>query len=314
MKPTGEIQRVADRILERIVAGIYPSGVRLPAELDLAREFACGRSTVREALRHLAGLGVVKSRRGSGAMVLDFRREGTPALLPFYVLAGRFDRPLPILARELLRLRGILAGEAVRLAARYGDPADIAESRRLLALAPALEHDRTAHAWNELEIFRALVFSSGIWPAVWLANVFWAPMRELDAQLAPSIGVVPADYQAHMSRLLDMIEARDEVGATRHLNDWLERVDGGLLAGFERVLGPTSQLDRSQAEDDSAAAAPGIGEAHGSPRTAVPQRTAAGDPGETAALPAALGEGSDDGSLSGDGAARTTTQEKAVMQ
>jgi len=234
---SGELQRVADGILGRIVAGTYPSGLRLPSEVELGREFSCGRSTVREALRHLSDLGVVKSRRGSGAMVLDFRREGTPALLPFYVLAGRFDKPLPVLALELFRLRAILASEAVRLAACYGDSAQIAESRRLLALAPSLEQDRTAHAWNDLEIFRALVFSSGIWPAVWLANVFWAPMRELHAQLAPSIGIVPPDYQTQMGMLLDRIEARDEAGAVRHLDEWLERVDRGLLAGFERVVG-----------------------------------------------------------------------------
>lgn len=247
-KVSGELQRVADGILGRIVSGTYPSGLRLPSEIELGREFSCGRSTVREALRYLADLGVVKSRRGSGAMVLDFRREGTPALLPFYVLAGRFDKPLHVLARELFRLRAILASEAVRLAACYGDPAQIAESRRLLALAPSLEGDRAAHAWNDLEIFRTLVFSSGIWPAVWLANTFWAPMRELHAQLAPAIGVVPADYQVEMGKLLDRIEARDEAGAVRHLDAWIERVDRGMLAGFERVLGQGGDRKDGEAE------------------------------------------------------------------
>src|SRR5215475_5334680 len=143
--PTGEVRRVSDQILSRIVAGQYPSGLRLPSEADLAAEFACGRSTVREALRHLAGLGVVRSRRGSGAMVLDFRREGTPALLPWYIMAGRFDRPAAVLARELLGLRSMLAAEAVRLSTRYGEPGSCAEARALLAGAPALESDPAAH-------------------------------------------------------------------------------------------------------------------------------------------------------------------------
>src|SRR5271155_1541627 len=105
MNPSGEVRRVANEILGRIVAGAYPAGLRIPAENDLAAELSCGRSTVREALRHLTGFGVVKSRRGSGAMVLDFRREGTPALLPWYVMAGRFDRPAGVLASELLGVR-----------------------------------------------------------------------------------------------------------------------------------------------------------------------------------------------------------------
>src|SRR5262245_59511141 len=130
---TSEVRRVADEILERIVGGGYAPGVRLPSEVDLAANHSCGRSTVREALRHLGALGVVVSRRGSGAQVLDWRREGTPALLPLYVRAGRFDRPAPVLARELLRMRGMLAAEAVRLAALYAEPESLAPAQRILA-------------------------------------------------------------------------------------------------------------------------------------------------------------------------------------
>src|SRR5580700_6496679 len=147
MDPESEVRRVAHEVLGRIVSGAYPAGLRLPAENDLAGELACGRSTVREALRHLAGLGVVKSRRGSGALVLDFRREGTPALLPWYVLAGRFDRPV-----ELLELRTLLAAQAVRLAARYAEPPAIAEARAILARAPELAGDPVAHGRNELDL------------------------------------------------------------------------------------------------------------------------------------------------------------------
>jgi DNA-binding FadR family transcriptional regulator len=230
------MRRVADAILARIVAGTYPGGLRLPSEVDLAAEFACGRSTVREALRHLAGLGVIQSRRGSGAMVLDFRREGTPALLPPYVLAGRFDRPAVTLAQELLRLRSLLAKEAVRLAARYAPEGALAEARAILASAAA-ERDPARHALLELDLFRALVCASGIWPAVWLANSFWAPMRELQAMLAPAVGAPPAEFQPAMGRLLDLIEARDAGGAERHLGAWIDRVDAEILGAMARALG-----------------------------------------------------------------------------
>ena len=244
----GELRRVSDEILLRIVAGAYPSGLRLPSELDLATEFSCGRSTVREALRHLTGLGGVQSRRGSGAKVLDFRREGAPALLPSYLLSlARGDGQAPrdprdpsvgTLALELLRLRSFLATEAVRVAARYADPESLAEARRILAGAPSLEGDPVAHALNELELFRALVFASRIWPAAWLANVFWAPMRELYRLLAPSIGSVAPDFQEQMVTLLDRIERRDEEGAARQLQAWLDCVDDRLLGQLQDVLSP----------------------------------------------------------------------------
>jgi DNA-binding FadR family transcriptional regulator len=170
-------------------------------------------------------------------MVLDFRREGTPALLPWYLLAGRFDRPLPALARELLSLRTLLAAEAVRLAALYATSSGLDEPRRILAEAPALEADPVAHALNELDLFLAIVIASGIWPAVWLANVFWAPMRELHSRLASAIPSIPVDYQPQMQKLLGLIEARDAAGADRHIRAWFSRVDAGLLGEMERVLG-----------------------------------------------------------------------------
>jgi DNA-binding FadR family transcriptional regulator len=237
MSLSGEVRRVSNEILGRIVSGAYPAGLRLPAENDLAAALSCGRSTVREALRHLAGLGVVASRRGSGAMVLDFRREGTPALLPWYVMAGRFDRPVPVLARELLGVRTLLAAQAVRLAARYAEPPAIAEARAILAKAPALAADPVAHGSNELDLFRSLVTGSGIWPAVWLANVFWPPMRELHVALAGAVGHIPRDYQKQMTRLVDLIEAGDDVAAEAHVVGWFDRVDAGLVADLERILG-----------------------------------------------------------------------------
>ncbi len=236
MDTDSEVRRVADQILGRIVSGAYPAGLRLPAENDLAEALGCGRSTVREALRHLAGMGVVRSRRGSGAMVLDFRREGTPALLPWYVLAGRFDRPVADLARELLGVRTLLAVQAVRLAARYADPPAIAEARAILARAPDLASNPAAHGSNELDFFRALVTGSSIWPAVWLANVFWAPMRELHDRLAGAVGRVPDDYQAQMTLLVDLIEARDDARAEAHVVAWFARVDAGLVPELEQIL------------------------------------------------------------------------------
>jgi DNA-binding FadR family transcriptional regulator len=242
MDPESEVRRVAHEVLGRIVSGAYPAGLRLPAENDLAGELACGRSTVREALRHLAGLGVVKSRRGSGAMVLDFRREGTPGLLPWYVLAGRFDRPVGVLARELLGVRTLLAAQAVRLAARHAEAPAIAEARAILARAPALAADPVAHGNNELDLFRALVTGSGIWPAVWLANVFWGPMRELLDRLAGAVGAAPADYQQQMGRLLDLIEKRSDVLAEAHVVAWFARVDTTLVPNLEQLLGFASAM------------------------------------------------------------------------
>ncbi|MSP26288.1 MAG: FadR family transcriptional regulator [Myxococcales bacterium] len=243
--PSGEVRRVADVVLERILDGSYPAGLRLPAETELATALACGRSTVREALRHLADQGLLQSRRGSGARVLDYRREGTPALLPAYIRLGRFDVPPPTLARELLSLRATIACEAVRLATRYAKPAALAEARERLERAPGLERDPAAHALNELEIFRALILASELWPAAWMLNSFWAPLRELHGNLAPALGSVNPRFQRAMERLFAHIEAGKEDAAVAHARKWFASVDDVLVRAVERYFGPAPKATRT---------------------------------------------------------------------
>jgi DNA-binding FadR family transcriptional regulator len=56
-------------LLERIRSGEWPLGAKLPGETTLAPQLGVGRSTVREAIRQLAGRGVLASRQGAGVFV-----------------------------------------------------------------------------------------------------------------------------------------------------------------------------------------------------------------------------------------------------
>lgn len=62
-------EQVADALLERIRRGEWAVGERLPGETTLAPDLGVGRSTIREAIRHLAGRGVLATRQGAGVFV-----------------------------------------------------------------------------------------------------------------------------------------------------------------------------------------------------------------------------------------------------
>lgn len=63
-------QQAVEAMLDRITSGEWPLGQRLPGEAALAAEFGVGRSTVREAIRALAGRGVLQTRQGAGVFVI----------------------------------------------------------------------------------------------------------------------------------------------------------------------------------------------------------------------------------------------------
>ena len=62
-------RKVAAALLDRITTRTLNPGERLPAEMELARQFGVHRGTVREALRELETNGVLKRERGSKLMM-----------------------------------------------------------------------------------------------------------------------------------------------------------------------------------------------------------------------------------------------------
>ncbi|MEU4119628.1 GntR family transcriptional regulator [Kitasatospora sp. NPDC028055] len=62
-------RRLARRLQERIDAGGYPAGARLPSEPELSAEFGVNRLTVRQAVAELERAAAVEIRRGVGTFV-----------------------------------------------------------------------------------------------------------------------------------------------------------------------------------------------------------------------------------------------------
>ncbi|MEZ3162104.1 FCD domain-containing protein [Microbacterium sp. BWT-B31] len=97
---------VLDRIEADLVAGRLGPGDRLPSERDLVAQLGVGRSSVREALRVLEVMGLIRTATGSGpnagAIVISSPTGGMAALLRLQVAAKGFPIADIVATRLLL--------------------------------------------------------------------------------------------------------------------------------------------------------------------------------------------------------------------
>lgn len=115
---------VLHSIETRLLAGTLAPGDHLPPERSLAAELGVGRSSVREALRVLEVMGLVRTRTGSGpqsgAVIVAKPSGGMAALLRLQVAAQGF--PVGDVVRTRLLLEAAVVGDLAESAADL-DPA-----------------------------------------------------------------------------------------------------------------------------------------------------------------------------------------------
>jgi DNA-binding FadR family transcriptional regulator len=107
-------QEIVKALTDLIMKGAWKPGDMIPSEKELALRFQVGRSTIREAVKSLAVLGVLEARAGEGSFV----REATSELL-----SGAFRWGLLLGERnldDLVDVRVLVEVECARRAAERG--------------------------------------------------------------------------------------------------------------------------------------------------------------------------------------------------
>jgi GntR family transcriptional repressor for pyruvate dehydrogenase complex len=120
-------QTVLEHIEADLLAGRLVPGDHLPAERALASELGVGRSSVREALRVLEVLGLIRTQTGSGpqsgAIIVARPSGGMSSLMRLQVAAQGFD------VRDVVKTRLVLEAAVVT---------ELADARAV-DLGPAVE-------------------------------------------------------------------------------------------------------------------------------------------------------------------------------
>jgi GntR family transcriptional repressor for pyruvate dehydrogenase complex len=221
LKPV-EKQRVAEEIAEQlrslILNGQYPPGSKLPPERELSKRLRVNRASLREALKKLEHLGLVRIRQGDGTRVQNFMETGGIELVQHLLpLAGG----KPELIRDLLEFRRIFGRELARLAAaRIGKDKDALTKLRTLA-------DRADQVTGSLELFDldfdfyvAVAQLSGNQVMLLLINTVRDGVRNYMPLLA-NLAAPQEIVRKHHRDLIAALERNDVAAAGRIADDYL---------------------------------------------------------------------------------------------
>jgi GntR family transcriptional repressor for pyruvate dehydrogenase complex len=138
--------QIATRLIDLITERQLKAGDRLPPERDLAATMGVSRSSLREALRALAMLGVAEMRQGDGTYLTALQ----PATLmrPVGLVLALSDSGL----EELFEARKLVEPGLAALAATRIDDEEAAELCRLAESSPASLEEPEAFMWADIEL------------------------------------------------------------------------------------------------------------------------------------------------------------------
>ncbi len=157
MKPI--IRRsLSDEIVERIIVlisdKVLKPGERLPSEKDLASQFGVGRTTIREALRSLAVLGIVDGRVGEGTYVSSTNRRYLEKALQWGLLIDRKD------VQDLIETRLLLESQTAFWAAHRATELNIHEIEEAIQGMEKSIFDPEAYLRSDLQFHISIAQSS----------------------------------------------------------------------------------------------------------------------------------------------------------
>lgn len=237
-------QRIFEALRAEILGGGLAPGDRLPPERTLAEVHDTNRNTLREALRKLEQLGLVRVRQGQGVTVQDFRQAGTLELLtPFLLEGGDVVERVAVLV-DLLHARRHVLQTTIRLVAERRTEEDMARLEALAAaqVVAAERGDKEAVVRGDIELIDALFDASHSLTFRWIANSLLEVARELVVRF-PSLWVHDVTYGTVVQTLIEALKSRDGERAADTLMAYYTKTDLVLVDQLRRMAGRLQAIE-----------------------------------------------------------------------
>lgn len=216
-------EETVEQIVQMIRNDQYAPGDRLPGERLLSKQLAVGRTSVREAIRHLETLGLLEVRQGLGTFVKDpGKRILQTALAPHIVTDKRqLD--------ELFETREIIEIAAATLAAQRANAEQVTAIRRSAQMVEIFvaRGDAQGIVTADVEFHRQIVVATGNNTLVTLMDSIVDLLHDMRFDSGDIPQLLPEIVTGHRA-ILAAIETYDSSAAAQAMRDHL-----GIVA--ERV-------------------------------------------------------------------------------
>ena len=241
-----------------ISTGAWPVGSRIPIEPELAEQIGVGRSTVREAVRSLASIGMLETLPGRGTFV----RSSTPTS----TLLNEFLNDFTL--EEILSYRRALEIEAAQQAALHRTEEDLAALEQAAidekgcTRCPVLLNGNEASAFDSR--FHRLLFDAA--KNRLLASLYAGTNDQLrtPAHRGRLANVATAsEMERDHARVIDAIRRQDFIDAVHSMADHVDH-DVVIVNDRQQVVPALKRTPEQQQRIDDAreAAAQRVGAAH----------------------------------------------------
>lgn len=205
------VQQIIDKITQSLIKGELKPGDRLPPEPELAIQLGVSRTSLREALKTLGGLGVLVAKKRGGTFIATSSSQSMLDPLIFSLIIEKGSK------EELFELRVLLEVDAIELAIKKATEEDLA------SLAKELDEFEASIPEGNLDVLAELDYRfhqriveytknpSFVRVCRVVMQLFANPMKNTLYHVGPEqvLASHRATYQAILDR--DLLRAKDHI-------------------------------------------------------------------------------------------------------
>lgn len=232
LKKVNTVDAIIEEMLNKIKAGEYNPGGRIPSEKVLAKEFQVSRTSLREAFKKLELMGTITIRQGDGTYLNDNSQDNSRDKIIQAWLRSSFticDSNL----MDYLEAREMIEIKAAGLAAKRATPEDIEKISHILSVLDT--SDISQYSKIDFEFHQAVIYAahntfiSKVWD---LLSPLIAEQQVRSNYIA---GVTSNAFHSH-KLLFDAIVNKKSKSAEKIMAEHLSLIPGRLFTEATKMF------------------------------------------------------------------------------